>query len=81
MPPKKRIARKDKPKREKWVVVNAQGALKYPAKLGETPEGFSKDKAHRLALPAHESHAYTAVPIGYFLGEHTSLEGLGELPA
>ena len=77
---KKRVARKDKPEREKWVVVNAQGQLKYPAALGQIPEGFSKDKAHRLALPAHESHAYTAVTIGYYLETLSPInKALGEL--
>lgn len=76
MAAKKRVERKDKPKREKWVVVNAQGQLKYPPKIGESPEGFAKDKAVRLALPAHESHSYAAVPVGYYLNEHDLIEGL-----
>ena len=76
MAPKKKIQRKDKPKREKWVVVDAAGQLKYPPKLGEEAEGYSREKAERLALPAHESHAYHAVPIGYWRGEHENLEGI-----
>jgi hypothetical protein len=76
MPPKKKVQRKDKPKREKWVVVDAHGALKYPPKLGTEAEGYDKAKAVRLALPAHESHDYQAQPIGYWRGEHEQLEGL-----
>ena len=72
----KKIVRKEKPKREKWVVVNAQGQLKYPPKLGCEAEGYDKAKAVRLAEPAHESHAYHAVPIGYWKGEHEQIDGL-----
>ena len=76
MPPKKKVQRKDKPKREKWVVVGADNQLKYPPKLGLEAEGYDKAKAIRLAQPAHESHDYHAVPIGYWRGEHEQLEGL-----
>jgi hypothetical protein len=72
----KKIQRKEKPKREKWVVVGADGQLKYPPKLGSEAEGYDKAKAVRLAEPAHESHAYYAVPIGYWKGEHEEIEGL-----
>jgi hypothetical protein len=74
----KKVVRKEKPKREKWVVVGADGKLKYPPKLGLDAEGYDKAKAVRLALPAHESHAYYAVPIGYWRGEHNNIEGDAE---
>lgn len=76
MAPRKKVQRKEKPKREKWVVVDAAGRLKYPPKLGTEAEGYDKAKAVRLALPADPSHAYYAVPIGYWRGEHEQLEGL-----
>ena len=76
MAPKKKVQRKEKPKREKWVVVDAAGRLKYPPALGTEAEGYDKAKAMRLAESAHESHAYYAVPIGYWKGEHEHLEGL-----
>ena len=75
MAPRKKIARKEKPKRERWVVVDAAGRLKYPPKLGEDAEGYEREKAERLALPADPSHNYTAVPIGYWKGEHEHLLG------
>lgn len=72
----KKIQRKEKPKREKWVVVGADGQLKYPPKLGCKAEGYDKAKAVRLALPADRSHNYTAQPIGFWKGEHEQIEGL-----
>jgi len=76
MPPKKKVQRKEKPKREKWVVADAAGRLKYPPALGTEAEGYDREKAERLALPAHESHAYYAIPIGFWKGEHDHPEGL-----
>jgi hypothetical protein len=76
MAPNKKVQRKDKPKREKWVVVGANNQLKYPPAFGSTAEGYDKAKAVRLAEPAHDSHAYRALPIGYWRGEHQQLEGL-----
>ena len=78
MAPRKKVQRKEKPKREKWVVADAAGNLKYPPKLGTEAEGYDKAKAVRLALPADPSHAYYAYPIGFWRGEHNHPEGLDE---
>jgi hypothetical protein len=72
----KKIVRKDKPKRERWVVVDPIGRLKYPAKLGEDVIGFEKEQAERLAEPGHPSHTWRALPIGVWKGEHDQMEGL-----
>ena len=72
----KKVARKEKPKHEKWVVVNAAGQLKYPPAFGSEAQGYDKPKALRLAEPGHPSHEWYAVPIGYWRGDHTSLEGV-----
>lgn len=63
MPPRKKIVRKDKPVRETWIVCDKNGALKYPPKIGLQAEGFSEEKARRLAEPAHESHDWTCLPL------------------
>jgi hypothetical protein len=73
-----KVVRKEKPKRERWVVVNALGALKYPAKLGEDVVGFEREQAERLARPAHETHSWIAVPVGYWRGEHEYADGKPE---
>jgi hypothetical protein len=63
MPARKKVVRKDKPVRETWIVCDKNGVLKYPPKIGLQAEGFSEEKARRLAEPAHESHAWTCLPI------------------
>lgn len=68
MPPRKKIARKEKPVRETWVVCDQAGRLKYPPKLGEEAAGYSEEKAKRLAEPAHESHEWLAMPISEWKG-------------
>lgn len=75
MAPRKKVVRKDKPKRERWVVINPAGRLKYPAKLGMEVVGFEREQAQRLAEPGHPSHQWTAVPIGYWKGEHEHVNG------
>ena len=74
----KKIARKEKPKRERWVVVDSAGRLKYPAKLGEEVVGFEREQAERLAEPGHPSHEWQAVAIGYWRGEHEHSAGAPE---
>lgn len=59
----KKVARKEKPKREKWVVIDESGRLKYPPELGSEIEGYEEELAKQLAEPADPSHAWRAVPI------------------
>lgn len=65
MPPRKKAQRVEKPKGNPYVIVDQgdHSRLKYPAKLGETVKGFHQTQAERLALSAHPSHAWTAIPI------------------
>lgn len=72
----KKIVRKEKPKRERWVVVDPAGRLKYPAKLGEDVVGFEQEQAERLARPGHPSHEWQAVPVGVWKGERDNMEGV-----
>lgn len=59
----KKVVRKEKPKREKWVVIDGSGRLKYPVALGGEVEGFDQELAEQLAAPADPSHEWRAVPI------------------
>lgn len=73
MAPRKKVQRVEKPKGPAWVVVHQDDVtrLKYRAKLGEELKGFHQMQAERLALPAHSSHRWTAIPLEQYL-EHTS---------
>lgn len=63
MPPRKKVARKEKPAAELWTVIDQEGRLKYQSALGAQAVGFDKNLALDIAQPAHGSHAYRAVPV------------------
>ena len=63
MAPRKKIARVEKPVREPWTIVDAQGHLKYQPALGTQIVGFDEELARSLAANAHPSHGWRAVPV------------------
>ena len=69
MPPKKKIARKEKPEPIRYVVTDRQGRLKYLPKLGEEVIGFPLERAQKLAEPAHPSHDYTVLSVEEWKGK------------
>ena len=78
MAPRKKAQRVEKAKGIPYVVVDQgnHSRLKYLPKLGEPVTGFSQDQAERLALPAHESHTWTAISLEAF---HEHVEALNAL--
>lgn len=68
MPPRKKIARKDKPVTPKWTIISPDGNLKYPPALGRDLVGFDEGLARDLAASAHPSHEWTAVPVSSVVG-------------
>ncbi|NBW14960.1 MAG: hypothetical protein EBR82_43865 [Caulobacteraceae bacterium] len=63
MPPRKKIARKDKPVRELWTVIGPGGELKYKPALGTEVVGMDEELARSLAESADPSHEWRAVPV------------------
>jgi len=67
MPPKKKVHEAEKPERDRYVVSDREGRLKYAPKNGEDLSGYALETAKRLALPADTSHDYEVISVGEWL--------------
>jgi hypothetical protein len=66
--------RKERPEREKWVVIDWHGRLKYQPHVNETVQGFEEDVAKNLAKPVALNQSFTAIPISEY--ERTKNDGI-----